>query len=214
MPKRIALDALDFRDTTVTIRGTLVGDPERTATLANEYREVREVIFSPAEGRTEQVTGKPVNRLFRLALTEDDFRDLREIQPLLLTPELAPRYETKFRGEETVDGQECWVLQVKPRQVFRGERYFEGVLWATQSDYSVVRMEGQAVPPVYKDGKESLFPHFMTLRKPVDGKWWFPFMTVADDVMQFRAGALRLRMKVQYENYKRFSTDSKITFEK
>ena len=179
-----------------------------------EYREVREVIFSPSGERTEQFTGTPVNRLFRLQLTEDDFRDLREIQPLMLTPELVPRYETKFRGEETVEGRDCWVLEVKPRQIFQGERYFQGMVWALQADSSVVRMEGQAVPPVYKDGKESLFPHFITVRKQVDGRWWFPFSTAADDVMPFRTGPLRLRMKVQYENYKKFSTDSKITFEK
>jgi len=190
-----------------------VEEMEPMGKRAGDYREVREVIFSPTGERSEKFVGRPVSRLVKLILTEDDFRDLREIQPMVLTPELRPRYETKFRGEETIDGRPCWLLELKPRQIFQGERYFQGTLWALQSDFSVVRMEGQAVPPVYRDGKESLFPHFTTERALVDGKWWFPASTFADDVLPFRNGPLRIRVKVQFENYKRFGAESKITFE-
>jgi hypothetical protein len=178
-----------------------------------EYREVREVIFSPGGERTERLVGKPVERLKRLILTEDDFRDLRDIQPLVLTPETRPRYEVKLRGEEPVDGRLCWALDLKPRQIFQGERYFQGVIWVLQADYSVARMEGQAVPPVYRGGTESLFPHFTTTRTMVDGQWWFPALTVADDTLPFRNGPLRIKVRIEYEGYRRFGAQSTITFD-
>src|SRR5580658_10411906 len=49
------------------------------------YQEVREVIFSPEKERSEQMVGRPLDTLVRLKLTEEDFRDIREIQPFMLT---------------------------------------------------------------------------------------------------------------------------------
>src|SRR5271169_744765 len=67
------------------------------------YREVRDIIFSPAQERMEQMIGKPSTTLTHLKLTDEDFRDMREIQAFLLTKDQAFLYETTFRGEETMD---------------------------------------------------------------------------------------------------------------
>jgi hypothetical protein len=179
------------------------------------YHETRDVIFSPAGERTERAVGEPQSHLARLVLTAEDFDDIRNIQPLLLTPELLPRYEVRFRGEEHMDGHDCWVLQVRPRQILQGMRLFDGILWAEKTGLNIVRSEGQAVPPVYShaEGKDSenLFPRFVTTRSQVDG-FWFPTLTFADDTLPFRSGPLRVRMTVRYKDYKRFGAESKITF--
>src|SRR5580658_5291056 len=47
---------------------------------SGEYREVREVIFSPAGDRTERFSSEPVSHLKSLVLTAEDFADLRDIQ--------------------------------------------------------------------------------------------------------------------------------------
>src|SRR5579863_5992570 len=39
-----------------------------------QYREVRDIIFSPQRERTEEVIGKPQNGLKALVMTEEDFR--------------------------------------------------------------------------------------------------------------------------------------------
>src|ERR1051326_8851362 len=69
-------------------------------TMAGEYREVRDVIFSPTEERTEEMVGRPIETLKNLKLTEEDLADIRNIHPFVLVEELLPIYETKFRGEE------------------------------------------------------------------------------------------------------------------
>src|ERR1022692_2519676 len=109
-----------------------------------EYREERDVIFSPEHERTERVIGKPLLTLKRLKMTDEDFQDIRGIQPFVMTEDQLWNYETKFRGDENIDGVDCWVLQVRPRQILQGQRLFDGMLWADKKDFSIVRLEGQA----------------------------------------------------------------------
>ncbi|MCU0248172.1 MAG: outer membrane lipoprotein-sorting protein [Bryobacter sp.] len=179
------------------------------------FRERREVIFSPTRERTERTLGKPEMRLSRIRLTEEDFRDLREIQPVLLTRETLGLYRIRPRGEEKVEGQDCWVLDVAPRQILDGQRFFEGVFWVLQSDYSIVRAQGRAVPQQFgRPGKENLFPHFTTIRARQKDGFWFPVETVGDDTLPFSSGPIRIRLTVRYLDYRRFGAESTITFEK
>jgi hypothetical protein len=97
-------------------------------TPRGHYREVRDIIFSPEHDRIEQMIGQPVSALKNLVLTEEDFADIRNIQPLVLTLDRLWNYETKFKGEEEVDQVDCWVLQVRPRQMLSGMRYFDGMV--------------------------------------------------------------------------------------
>jgi hypothetical protein len=187
---------------------------DKHGAIAGVYRETRDIIFSPAQERTEQLVGKPFLTLHNLILTEEDFRDIREVQPVLLTKEQSFLYETRYRGEETMDGVECFVLQIRPRQLLDGQRLFDGMIWVSQKDYSIIRSEGQAVPQIQTTKTENLFPHFTTLRQKVDGDFWFPVTTYADDTLYFRAGPQRIRLTIRYTAYKKFSSESKITYEK
>ncbi|MGA2600602.1 MAG: hypothetical protein ABSH09_26855 [Bryobacteraceae bacterium] len=180
--------------------------------MAGTYRELRDIIFSPSGERTEQFVGKPRMELKHLKLTDEDFRDIREIQPFLLTNDQAFIYELKFRGEENMDGVDCYVVQIRPRQILDKQRLFDGNLWVDKSDFSVVRSEGQAVPQIVTTKSENLFPHFTTLRQKVDGQYRFPVTTYADDTLYFRTGAQRVRLTIRYSEYKKFGSDSKITF--
>jgi len=179
-----------------------------------QYREIRDIIFSPAQERTEQMVGKPSSTLSRLKLTEEDFRDIREVQPFLLTRDERFLYDTTYRGEETVDNVDCFVVQVRPRQILQGQRLFDGMVWVAKTDYSIIRSEGQAVPQIVTSKNENLFPRFTTLRRKVEGGFWFPDTTYADDTLDFRGGPQRIRLTIRYSDYRKFGADSKITFEK
>jgi len=179
-----------------------------------QYREERDIIFSPEHERSEQIIGKPLLTLKRLKMTDEDFQDIRAIQPFVLTEDQLWNYETKFRGDENIDGVDCWVLQIRPRQILDGQRLFDGMLWADKQDFSIVRMEGQAVPQIFSREKENLFPRFITLRQLVDGAHRFPVYTYADDMLPFSTGQQRVRLTIRYSQYKRFGADSVIKFEK
>lgn len=177
-----------------------------------EYHEVRDIIFTAEGQRHEKPLKAPVHQLDRLKLTEEDFRDIREVQPFLFTRDQLLMYETKFRGEETIGGNPCWVLQVRPRQILQGQRLFDGMVWVHQSDFSVLQMEGKAVPEILNRKEENLFPRFTTVRQLVDGKHWFPQRTFGDDTLPFRSGPLRMRLTIEYSGYQRFQAESTIKF--
>jgi hypothetical protein len=196
-----------------TYRQTVTLDElDRNGAIEGAYREVRDIIFSPSEQRTEQFVGHPSMGLKRLKLTDEDFRDMREIQPFLLTSDQAFMYESRFKGDEKMDGVDCWVVQIRPRQILDGQRLFDGMLWVDKKDLAVIRSEGQAVPQLMTTKSENLFPHFTTIRQKVDGEHWFPVETYADDTLYFRSGPQRIRLVIRYSDYKRFGADTKITF--
>ncbi len=178
-----------------------------------EYRDERDVILSPEHERTERIIGKPLLTLKHLKMTDEDFQDIRGIQPFVMTEDQLWIYETKFRGDETIDGIDCWVLQVRPRQVLQGQRLFDGMLWADKKDFSIVRLEGQAVPQIMTVKSQNLFPRFTTVREMIDGHR-FPVFTFADDTLPFSSGLQRVRMTIRYSQYKRFGADSVIKFDK
>ena len=74
--------------------------------------------------------------------------------------------------------------------------------------------QGQTVPQVRSLKQENLFPRFTTVRHPIDGKHWFPVYTHADDTLDFRTGPQRIRLTIRYSNYKRFGSESSVTFGK
>jgi hypothetical protein len=192
-----------------TYRQTVTIDElDGSGAARGQYRETRDVIFSPQKDRTEQLIGHASNALKYLILTEEDFADIRNIQPLVLTEDRLWNYETKSRGEEKMDEVDCWVLQVRPRQILQGQRFFDGMIWVDKKEYNIVRMEGQAVPQIRSTKSENLFPRFTTIRKPLDGKHWFPIYTYSDDTLQFRTGPQRMRLRIAYSNYKRFGAES------
>jgi hypothetical protein len=181
-------------------------------TVTGEYREVRDVTFSPNRVRYEQVIERPRNTLTRIKLTPEDFADIRNIQPFFLTADQVSLYEGKYKGEETIDGVNCFVEYVRPRQILSTQRFFEGTLWVRESDLAVIRTEGQAVPQIETLKQQNLFPHFTTIRREVDGKWLFPEESYADDTLFFRDWPQRIRIVIRYLNYKRFGAESTITF--
>jgi hypothetical protein len=198
-----------------TFRQTVVfAELDEHGAQTGEYREERDVIFSPEHERTERTIGKPMLTLKRLKLTDEDFQDIRGIQPFVMTEDQLWNYQTEFRGDEDIDGVDCWVLRIRPRQILQGQRLFDGMMWADKKDYSIVKVEGQAVPQMLSRQSENLFPRFTTIRQLVDGRHRFPVATYADDTLPFSTGLLRVRMTIRYTQYKRFAADSVIKFEK
>jgi hypothetical protein len=194
-------------------QSVLVEELNTRGAVQGHYREVRDVILLPDGKRSEKFLSKPEELLSRLRMTEEDYRDVREVQPFLFTSDLLWLYQVTLKGEETVEGVECHLLDVRPRQTFPGQRLFEGLIWAAKADASIVKSEGRAVPQILNAKTENLFPRFVTIRARVDGRLWFPVLTFGDDVLEFRSGPIRERLTIRYENYRRFSAESSVRFD-
>ena len=86
-----------------------------------------------------------------------------------------------------------------------GKRYFEGEIWVDDRDLA----DRQDLWPVtgYLKRKGQQFPKFETYRENIDGKYWFPTYTYADDVLNFDTGPQRIKVVVQYKDYKKFGSE-------
>lgn len=198
-----------------TYRQTLLFEElDSRGALAGSYREVRDIIFSPQNERTEVFVGRPSMNLKNLKMTEEDFQDVRQVNPFVLTREELPLYQVKFQGREVMDQIDCFVYRLTPKQILDGQRLFDGLIWVSEKDRQVVRAEGRPVPQIYRSKGENLFPHFTTIYRPIDGKYWFPVRTVSEDTLYFRSGPQRVRLVIRYDDYKRFTAESTIQFQK
>jgi hypothetical protein len=146
-----------------------------------------------------------------IQLTPEDEQDLRSVQPFVLTTTELPKYDIRYLGKQTLDEIPCFVFAVKPKKMEQGQRYFQGQVWVDDRDLQIVKSYGRATGLV-KKGFDYQFPKFETYREQIDGKYWFPTYTVANDTLQFQSGPVRLKMNVRYTDYKQFKSDVKITF--
>lgn len=172
-----------------------------------EFRMVSEIGFEP-DGirRREEIVYAPLPTLNRIVLGQEDLDDLREIQPFVLTTSSLPVYNVEYVGKQQIDEIDNYVFDVGPREIEKGERYFEGRIWVDDQDFQIVKTYGKAVPDLVDNGVEKLFPRFETYRQPIDG-YWFPTYTRALDTLNFSSGPVRIRQVVRYEDYRRFGVD-------
>jgi len=169
-----------------------------------------DVIFSSdGRQRTERVVKAPVETLRNIQMTPEDEQDLRNIQPFVLTTSEIAKYNIRYLGKSMADEIPCYIFAVKPKKMEKGQRYFQGEIWVDDRDMQIVKTYGRGVGIV---GKNNLFPKFETYREQIDGKYWFPTYTVADDTLYFENAPQRIKMLVKYENYKQFRAESEIKY--
>jgi hypothetical protein len=168
-----------------------------------EYHQVTDISFDDAGHREEHVVFAPQNTIERVIMTENDFKDIEKRLPFVLTaPELA----------------EYYVFDVKPKQLVKGQRYFQGKVWVDQQDNEIVLVNGLNVPQDMRRGHEDLSPPFTTYYQQIDGKYWFPTYSKAEGNLHFAAqnGALsqdiHVRTIIHYTDYKRFRSSVTIKY--
>lgn len=175
-----------------------------------EYQMKSDILFTPDGKRYEKVTFAPASTLQRITMSQQDMDDLEHVQPFVLTTEELPKYDIKYVGREAIDQLNTYVFDVGPKKLEKNQRYFQGRVWVDDTDLEVVKTDGKAVPDIKKHGQENVFPRFETFRENIEGHYWFPTYTRADDMLQFSTGGVHIRMTVRYANYKRFGVSIKI----
>jgi outer membrane lipoprotein-sorting protein len=188
---------------------TLEGD-----TVDGEFKETTDVLYDDQGKRIENVTFAPMNTLTRVMLTKEDFDDFRNHLPFVLTTEDLPQYTILYAGQQHVDELETYVFDVAPKKVDKdgGPRFFQGRIWVDNRDFQIVKTCGKNVPDTHKKNQENLSPKFVTYREQVDGQYWFPTFTRADDDLHFKGGDVHIRETLKYSRYKRFGVKTRIIY--
>jgi hypothetical protein len=188
---------------------TLDGD-----TVSGEFRETTDVLYDDQGRRIEKVTYAPQNTLKGISITKEDYDDFRNRLPFVLTSQDLGEYNILYAGQQRVDELDTYVFDIAPKKVDKngGPRFFQGRIWVDNQDFQIVKTCGKNVPDIHKKNNENLTPKFVTYREQVDGKYWFPTYTRADDVLHFSSGDVQIREIVKYTNYKRFGVKTRIIY--
>ena len=132
----------------------------------------------------------------------------------MLTSDEIGEYDILYVGQQKQDELNTYVFDVAPKQIEGKKRYFQGRIWVDDHDFQIVKTYGKTVPDIKKKkNQENLFPKFTTWREQVDGKYWFPTYTRAEDTLKFATGDIKIREIVKYSNYKRFGSKVTITYQ-
>jgi len=176
-----------------------------------EYFMISDILFDDKGRRVEKVVKSPPSTLRSIILMPEDLADIQNIYPFVLNSSHIGKYNVTYLGKEKVDELDTYVFDVSPKTIEKEDRYFEGKIWVDDHDLQIVKTYGKTVYQVTRKNKDARFPRFETYRENIDGKYWFPTYTKADDVLQFPTGNVRVREIVKYENYKKFEAEVKIT---
>jgi TonB family protein len=88
------------------------------------------------------------------------------------------------------------------------ERLFLGRVWVDDQDLQIVKTKGKGVP----ETKNNKYPIVDTYREQIDGRYWFPTYSYADEELVFDNGTtLHVRLKVRYSDFAPARATLKVT---
>ena len=173
-----------------------------------EEQEMTVEVYFTSDGKRKTRTLEERGQLRSLRVSKEDLDDAIYRQPFVLTTEELPNYRIEYRGEKLIDELYTYEFDVEPRKIEKGQRYFKGRIWVDDIDFQIVMTRGKVVP----DYSNNKFPKFETVREQIDGDYWFPTWTEADDILQFGQRRVRIRELITYGNFKKFEVNTSIKY--
>jgi hypothetical protein len=179
--------------------------------ISGEYHRVSRFVFDDSGNRFEKILRFPVPTMSEITITAEDLEDLGGIQSFALESSKIHEYSFSYVGKEKIDELDTYVFDVTPKILADArrlaaaeksktpERYFQGRIWVDDQDLQIVKARGKGVP----EGKQR-YPTFETYREQIDGKYWFPTYTYADDELNFKTGqTVHLRLRIKFTDFER-----------
>jgi len=170
----------------------------------SEYEIVADMRYDPKNQWARTVVFAPQPSL---KPSKEDLEDLETRQSFTIGTDELPLYNLTYVGQQRLDELHCYAFDVAPKQIEKGQRYFQGRIWVDDRDFQIVRNTGKSVPDIRIQKKkrvdENLFPKFTTWREQVDGKYWFPTFSSADDRLHFVHDDVHIKELLKFTDYKR-----------
>lgn len=191
---RRALNSYSFK------RDALIQSIGMGGQVIGEYHRVSNFTFDDQGNRYEKITFFPMSTMPEV--TAEDIEDLGGIKPFALEPSKIDKYNIRYVGKERIDELNLYIFDVQPKVMpdpkKTKERLFSGRIWVEDQDLNIVKTKGKGVP----ETKNNKFPTVETYRENIDGRYWFPTYSYADEELIFdNGGSLHVRMKVRYTDF-------------
>jgi hypothetical protein len=177
--------------------------------ISGEYHRTSRFVFDDSGNRFEKILFFPIPTVKAIQVTPEDIEDLGGVEAFALEASKINEYAFAYVGREKIDEIGTYVFDVTPKilsdqkrlDVLKKskstERYFQGRIWVEDQDYQIVKARGKGVPEF-----DQRFPTFETYREQIDGKYWFPTYSYADDELTFKNGdSVHVRMRIKYTDF-------------
>jgi hypothetical protein len=187
--------------------------------ISGEYHRVSRFVFDDSGNRYEKILKFPVPTMSEIQITAEDLEDLGGVQAFALESSKVHEYNFSYVGKEKIDELDTYVFDVTPKVLSDArrlaaieksktpERFFQGRIWVDDQDLQIVKARGKGVP----ETKKQKFPTFETYREQIDGKYWFPTYTYADDELNFGSGqTVHLRMRIKFTDFERLRGKARV----
>jgi hypothetical protein len=174
--------------------------------ISGEYHRVSTFTFDDSGNRYEKIGFFPMPTLTEINVTIEDLEDLGGVNQFALEASKINQYNFTYAGKERLDELNTYVFDVAPKITpdpkKSKERFFKGRIWVDDQDLQIVKARGKGVP----EGKNDRYPSFEIYREHIDGKYWFPTYSYADEELAFPSGqTVHLRALVRYTDFVRGS---------
>jgi TonB family protein len=178
--------------------------------VIGEYHRVSIFTFDDQGNRFEKITFFPMASMPEVR--QEDIDDLGGISPFAIEPSKLDQYTIRYAGREKIDELNLYIFDIQPKVMpdkkKTKERFFLGRVWVDDQDLQIVKTKGKGVP----EDKENKYPVVETYREHIDGKYWFPTYSYADEELVFDNGAtLHVRLKVRYTDFTLARATLKVT---
>ena len=171
-----------------------------------EYRQAADISYRDGK-RVKQVVFSPLASIY---MSKEDIDDLETRSSFTISQDELSEYALLYIGQQKMDELHCYVFDVAPKRIEKGKRYFQGRIWVDDQDFQIVKNTGKSEPDIKimkkKRLEENLFPRFTTWREQIDGKYWFPTFSSADDTLHFNRSDIRIKQTLKFTNYQRVSS--------
>jgi TonB family protein len=201
---RHALNSYSFK------RDALVQKIGMGGQVTGEYHRVSTFTFDDQGNRYEKISFFPMSTMPEI--TQQDIDDMGGIKPFALEPSKIDQYNIRYVGKEKIDELNLYIFDVTPKVVPKfsktSERFFSGRVWVDDTELQIVKTKGKGVP----EDKNNKFPTVETYRENIDGRYWFPTYSYADEELIFDNGySLHIRLKIRYTDFTPTRATLKVT---
>jgi hypothetical protein len=175
---------------------------EELSTPGGKFTATGEVYTRPDGQRMWRVVKQPESTL---KLTHYSFEDVRTITTLpifFLTSDQIPNYDFLYAGQQKLDELNTYVFQVKPKELSRTQRLFQGVVFVDDHDLAIVETYGKFVTELIDEGTKLPFSLFETYRENFQDKYWLPTYTTSDDYLGSGDDQFQLRLVIRSTEFK------------
>ena len=191
-----AKEAYDDYSFTETIRIEELMDP------GGKFTAVGESYIKPDGIRYWRVTNPPQSTLKLTTYTLEDVRTMISVPLFFLTSDQIANYNLVYVGQQKLDELNTYIFQVKPKQLSRTQKLFDGIVYVDDHDLAIVESYGKFVSELTGSGAQLPFSMFEMYRENFQQKYWLPTYISSDDYSGSGDAELHLRLVMRSTDFK------------